>query len=98
MSVSKSKCWYSNNYLQFLKCAVPLSFTFFQESKVQTLSTEKASLEKVKNDLNSKVASLEAEKRSLETRVSHLVSIHIKHLSFVAHSDEIISLSAERKG
>ncbi len=22
--VSKSKCWYSNNCLQFLKCAVPL--------------------------------------------------------------------------
>jgi len=24
MSLSKSKCWYSNNCLHFLKCAVPL--------------------------------------------------------------------------
>jgi hypothetical protein len=24
MSLSKSKCWYSNNYLHFLKHAVPL--------------------------------------------------------------------------
>ncbi len=25
MSLSKSKCWYSNNCLQFLKCAVTLN-------------------------------------------------------------------------
>ncbi len=25
MSLSKSKCWYSNNCLHFLKCVVPLS-------------------------------------------------------------------------
>ncbi len=24
MSLSKSKCWYSNNFLHFLKCTVPL--------------------------------------------------------------------------
>jgi len=24
MSLSKSKCWFSNNCLHFLKCAVPL--------------------------------------------------------------------------
>ncbi len=24
MSLSKSKCWYSNNCLHFLKCAVPI--------------------------------------------------------------------------
>ncbi len=24
MSLSKGKCWYSNNHLHFLKCAVPL--------------------------------------------------------------------------
>ena len=26
MSLSRNKCWYSNNGLQFLKCAVPLSY------------------------------------------------------------------------
>jgi hypothetical protein len=26
MSLNKSKCWYSNNCLHFLKCAVPLAF------------------------------------------------------------------------
>jgi hypothetical protein len=26
MSLSKSKCLYSNNFLQFLKCAVPLHY------------------------------------------------------------------------
>ncbi len=26
MSLSKSKCWYSNNSLHFLKCAVPLRY------------------------------------------------------------------------
>ncbi len=26
MSLSNSKCWYSNNCLHFLKCAVPLLF------------------------------------------------------------------------
>jgi hypothetical protein len=26
MSLGKSKCWYSNNCLQFLNCVVPLSF------------------------------------------------------------------------
>ncbi len=25
MSLSKSKCWYSNNCLHFLKCAIPFS-------------------------------------------------------------------------
>ncbi len=28
MFLSKSKCWYSNNCLHFLKCAVPLIFVF----------------------------------------------------------------------
>ncbi len=27
MSLSKSKCWYSNNCLHFVKCAVPLTVT-----------------------------------------------------------------------
>ncbi len=29
MSLSMSKCWYSNNCLHFLKCAVPLMSYFF---------------------------------------------------------------------
>ncbi len=27
MSLSKSKCWYSNNRLHFLKCALPISLS-----------------------------------------------------------------------
>ncbi len=30
MSLSKSKCLYSNNCLQFLKCAVPFVFDLFK--------------------------------------------------------------------
>ncbi len=26
MSLSKSKCWHSNNYLHFIKCAAPLGY------------------------------------------------------------------------
>ena len=28
MSLSKNKCWYSNNCLHFLNCAVPMNFKF----------------------------------------------------------------------
>ncbi len=28
MYLSKSKCWYSNNCLHFLKCAVPLKLIY----------------------------------------------------------------------
>ncbi len=39
MSQSKSKCWYSNNCLQFLKCAVPLDlYHRYRKAKIDCLS------------------------------------------------------------
>ncbi len=35
MSLTKSKCWYSNNFLHFLKCAISLGFKWSWHNKVQ---------------------------------------------------------------
>jgi hypothetical protein len=34
MSLTKSKCWYSNNCLHFLKCAVPLQKNLKKDSNL----------------------------------------------------------------
>ncbi len=42
MSLSKSKCWYSNNCLHLLKCTVPLQF-FTQSKKANKTASNKIS-------------------------------------------------------
>ncbi len=39
MSLSKSKCWQSNNCLQYLKCAVPLAEIYQKQFKMCILGT-----------------------------------------------------------
>jgi hypothetical protein len=77
MSLSKSKCWYSNNYLHFLECAVPLLI----KSRECFMREQKS-----KSDQNYYRISTVTITSFRVTKVS------IMSLGFLAHSDIIVSM------
>jgi hypothetical protein len=50
MSPSKSKCWSSNNYFQFFKCAFPLQYEFL--TRASNLLTFISILQLVEHDFS----------------------------------------------